>query len=274
MAGQPGAVPGPREVFARMKQQWLANRFDAMDSLLADDGVVESPFAPPDRPRRIAGREEFMAFARAERALLPVRFEECRETAHPRDRRSRRDRGRVRARRDRDHHRAPGQRPVHRRAAGPGRQDRALAGIPGPGGHRARPGPAPRPDRGGPFRDPSTRAYPPGSRPTAADRGGAAMTEYVLDHHQEGERTRLALMSRLLDPMHRRHLEALGVGPGQGPWRSAAATARSRPGWPTGSRPAARRWRSTWICPCAMRTPRAGVPSGRHPRRARRARGL
>jgi SAM-dependent methyltransferase len=40
------------------------------------------------------------------------------------------------------------------------------------------------------------------------------MTEYVLDHHNEGERARLALMSRLLDPMHRRHLEALGVGPG------------------------------------------------------------
>jgi SAM-dependent methyltransferase len=38
--------------------------------------------------------------------------------------------------------------------------------------------------------------------------------EYVLDHHQEGERQRLALMSRLLDPMHRRHLERLGVGPG------------------------------------------------------------
>ena len=40
------------------------------------------------------------------------------------------------------------------------------------------------------------------------------MPEYVLDHHQEGERQRLALMSRLLDPMHRRHLERLGVGPG------------------------------------------------------------
>jgi SAM-dependent methyltransferase len=40
------------------------------------------------------------------------------------------------------------------------------------------------------------------------------MTEYVLDHHQEGERERLALMSRLLDPMHRRGLESLGVGPG------------------------------------------------------------
>lgn len=40
------------------------------------------------------------------------------------------------------------------------------------------------------------------------------MPEYVLDHHHEGERQRLALMSRLLDPMHRRHLEELGVRPG------------------------------------------------------------
>jgi len=40
------------------------------------------------------------------------------------------------------------------------------------------------------------------------------MPEYVLDHHQRGEGHRLALMSRLLDPMHRRCLEQLGVGPG------------------------------------------------------------
>ena len=40
------------------------------------------------------------------------------------------------------------------------------------------------------------------------------MSEYVLDHHQKGERQRLALMSRLLDPMHRRYLEQLGVRPG------------------------------------------------------------
>ena len=40
------------------------------------------------------------------------------------------------------------------------------------------------------------------------------MPEYVLDHHREGERDRLDLMSRLLDPMHRRHIERLGVGPG------------------------------------------------------------
>jgi len=38
--------------------------------------------------------------------------------------------------------------------------------------------------------------------------------EYVLDHHHEGERQRLALMSRLLDPLHRDQLERLAIGPG------------------------------------------------------------
>ncbi len=42
----------------------------------------------------------------------------------------------------------------------------------------------------------------------------APMADYVLDHHLAGERARLALMSRLLDPMHRRYIENLGVGPG------------------------------------------------------------
>jgi SAM-dependent methyltransferase len=41
------------------------------------------------------------------------------------------------------------------------------------------------------------------------------MPEYVLDHHREGERQRLDLMSRLLDPMHRRYVEELGISPGQ-----------------------------------------------------------
>jgi SAM-dependent methyltransferase len=39
------------------------------------------------------------------------------------------------------------------------------------------------------------------------------MPDYVLDHHRHGERQRLALMSRLLDPMHRRYLDELGVPP-------------------------------------------------------------
>ena len=81
MAGQPDAVLGPREMFVRMKQQWLANSAGSMDSLLADDAVIEAPFAPPGTPRRITGREEFLAFARAEQASLPLRLEECRETA-------------------------------------------------------------------------------------------------------------------------------------------------------------------------------------------------
>ena len=40
------------------------------------------------------------------------------------------------------------------------------------------------------------------------------MPEYILDHHSQGERQRLALMSRLLDPMHRRYLDQLGLAPG------------------------------------------------------------
>jgi 2-polyprenyl-3-methyl-5-hydroxy-6-metoxy-1,4-benzoquinol methylase len=40
------------------------------------------------------------------------------------------------------------------------------------------------------------------------------MTDYVLDHHLTGERARLALMSELLDPMHRRYIEELGLGAG------------------------------------------------------------
>ena len=40
------------------------------------------------------------------------------------------------------------------------------------------------------------------------------MGKYVLDHHLEGEAARLALMSRLLDPTHRRLLESLGIGEG------------------------------------------------------------
>jgi SAM-dependent methyltransferase len=37
------------------------------------------------------------------------------------------------------------------------------------------------------------------------------MPEYVLGHHLKGEGARLALMSKLLDPMHRRYIDALGV---------------------------------------------------------------
>jgi predicted O-methyltransferase YrrM len=38
-----------------------------------------------------------------------------------------------------------------------------------------------------------------------------AMPEYVLGHHLKGEGKRLAWMSELLDPMHRRYLQSLDV---------------------------------------------------------------
>jgi SAM-dependent methyltransferase len=37
------------------------------------------------------------------------------------------------------------------------------------------------------------------------------MSKYVLGHNLKGEGKRLALMSELLDPMHRRHIEALEI---------------------------------------------------------------
>ena len=37
------------------------------------------------------------------------------------------------------------------------------------------------------------------------------MSKYVLGHHLKGEGARLALMSQLLDPMHRRYIDALDV---------------------------------------------------------------
>jgi len=42
------------------------------------------------------------------------------------------------------------------------------------------------------------------------------MGEYTLPHELVGEQQRLALMSALLDPMERAHIDRLGVGPG---WR-------------------------------------------------------
>jgi len=41
--------------------------------------------------------------------------------------------------------------------------------------------------------------------------GERRMPEYVLGHDLKGEGKRLALMSELLDPMHRRYLQSLDV---------------------------------------------------------------
>jgi uncharacterized protein len=69
----------PQDLFERMTQGFLGHADDLTEDIWAADLVVETPFAAPGRPRRIEGREAFFAVARAGRAALPVRFEECRE---------------------------------------------------------------------------------------------------------------------------------------------------------------------------------------------------
>ena len=70
---------GPRDVFALVRRRWLANRPDLDEDLLADDAVVEFPFAPPGRPSRFDGRARFLDFARPQRAAFPVRFDDVRD---------------------------------------------------------------------------------------------------------------------------------------------------------------------------------------------------
>lgn len=77
---QPAGGPsGPREVFARMCERWLDNTHDGLGGdLLAEDAVIETPFAAPGRNQRIEGRAAILGFTSGERAAFPARFEECR----------------------------------------------------------------------------------------------------------------------------------------------------------------------------------------------------
>jgi ketosteroid isomerase-like protein len=72
---------GPRAVFDRMRERWLANELTFDDESLAEDVVLEMPFAAPGRPGRIVGRAAVLAFIRAGHAALPFRFDDCRTLA-------------------------------------------------------------------------------------------------------------------------------------------------------------------------------------------------
>jgi|SRR5438067_10110525 len=79
---------GPREVFENFQRSALSGDLGFIEDRHAEDVVVEFPFARPGMPRRIEGRAEFAAFAKAGRAALQIRFEEFRnvvihETADP-----------------------------------------------------------------------------------------------------------------------------------------------------------------------------------------------
>ncbi|GAA2105818.1 nuclear transport factor 2 family protein [Actinomadura alba] len=77
----------PRDLFARFQRNALAGQAGLDEEMLADDVVVEQPFAPAGH-RRIEGREKVAAMTRAGREALSIVFEEFRdvvihETADP-----------------------------------------------------------------------------------------------------------------------------------------------------------------------------------------------
>ncbi|MEW9530841.1 nuclear transport factor 2 family protein [Microbispora sp. NPDC049125] len=70
-----GPLAGPREAFERFRDHLLAGTWAGpLETMLADDGVVETPFAPPGAPRRIQGREAFAAWAVPQREALGGRI--------------------------------------------------------------------------------------------------------------------------------------------------------------------------------------------------------
>jgi ketosteroid isomerase-like protein len=71
----------PHQVFDRMRERWLANETAFDEDSLAEDVVLEMPFAAPGRPARIEGRAAVLAFIRAGHAGLPFRFDDCRARA-------------------------------------------------------------------------------------------------------------------------------------------------------------------------------------------------
>ncbi|MCG5215894.1 nuclear transport factor 2 family protein [Streptosporangium soli] len=77
----------PRDLFARFQRNALAGEAGLDEEMLADNIVVEQPFARVGH-RRIEGREKVVAMTRAGREALPIAFEEFRdvmihETADP-----------------------------------------------------------------------------------------------------------------------------------------------------------------------------------------------
>src|SRR5690349_11222488 len=71
----------PREMFERMQTQWFGTPGPLSGDLLADDVVIEVPFAPPGRPVRIEGRQRWLDLVNPQRASFPLRFDGCRTRA-------------------------------------------------------------------------------------------------------------------------------------------------------------------------------------------------
>jgi len=68
----------PSEIFDSLRGRWLANLPTYEADLLADDVVIETPFAAPGRPTRTEGKQRVLEYTQAGRAVFPVRFDDCR----------------------------------------------------------------------------------------------------------------------------------------------------------------------------------------------------
>ena len=65
----------PADVLAERRRLILSGDFDGFADLFAPDGVIEAPFAPPDAPARLEGREAIREYSRQVMAL-PLRFDD------------------------------------------------------------------------------------------------------------------------------------------------------------------------------------------------------
>src|ERR1700684_2833481 len=72
-----GRMPSatPADVLAQRRQLILSGDTDGYADLFAPDGVIESPFAPPGAPSRLAGREAIREYSRRVVAS-PLRLED------------------------------------------------------------------------------------------------------------------------------------------------------------------------------------------------------
>lgn len=68
----------PSEIFNSMRAQWLANQPTYEADLLAEDVVIETPFAAPGRPTRTEGKQRVLEYTQGSQAVFPVRFDDCR----------------------------------------------------------------------------------------------------------------------------------------------------------------------------------------------------
>jgi len=75
------------------------------------------------------------------------------------------------------------------------------------------------------------------------------MSKYVLGHHLKGEGKRLALMSELLDPMHRQYINALDiVRPGARTLEVGCGNASISAWLADRVTPGGKQWRWMWTC--------------------------